>query len=186
MFGLFKKDLSDQELTGKLEDIILKIQLNILRRLVDNFDIENEEKLCREALFYSIWLFSKEFQATEIVRLAIGESIKTVAHEGLTEEIFHHYAKLSVERGKLYENIYESYFSKNNPMAIQMGFDSLFFGEQDFEGTNPENIPLNMMRGSLEAMTLSSLFLEFMEYDKEISKLKKKIFSKYVIESNKI
>lgn len=186
MFGLFKKKISDKELTVKLLEIILKTQENILKKIVASLDVENQEKVCREALFYSIWLFTKSFPPTEIVRLVIGESIKVVAHEGLNEDIFHQYAKLSVDRGKLYENIYESYFSKKNPMAIQMGFDSLFFGKEDFEGTNPEEIPLNIMRGATEGVIIHTIFLELMDFSKNLNKMRDKILRQYVIESNKI
>ena len=185
MFGLFKKNISDQELVENLAYCIIKIKESISTQIIEEFENSNPTRINEESFFYSVWMFTKRFPPNEISTSAIGKAIQ-IEFGKLTKDKFHEYGKKSVERSALYSNIYNKYFTSNNAMTISTSFNSLFFGDSEIVGTNVDEIPLNINMGITSSLTSHITFLEFLKLGKVYDDIKINLKKRFKIAPHKL
>ena len=184
MFGLFKKNLSDEQLIEILSINIIEFQKYLtsgLSKAIENTKILDSDKgksndsirlflslkkINHESLFYSIQLFTKFFPNNDIIKRAIGGSLEKEFGK-MDSDTFHKWAKKSVDRTILYSSIYKDF--DGNPMVSCNQIQYIFLGDEMYEGTDKDEIPFYIIDAQ-DALKIDSFLLSSMKVGTKLFK----------------
>lgn len=175
MFGLFRKQkITKQDLTIQLTECIGRVHEYVYAEFSKTISEFDKDKVHMECFYYSIHLFRLNFPPNEIIRGAIGQTIKKAFGSNLSESDFHLIAQKIESRNKIYSEIYDNFFNHGKKMAVNSDFGFLFLGNEDFEGDDLDEMPFNIGMGAHTGYLITILFTGYLKNVKSILEAEKK------------
>ncbi len=180
MFGLFKKNISSEELIDALVNCILEMQESISDKLLEHFEDIDKERANDEALFFSVWLFDKSIPMNDLTDYVVANTAWKYFEASSKKDVKRFTTKFNSRRD-LYHEIYENYAKNRDAMLVGRCFGYLLFGEKEFEGKELSEIPIPLNLGASSQMEIIEIYLKLPSLKEFYLDFRKSLLSRYRI-----